>query len=173
MNLQSKLPLLLLFTWASVSAQTRQHAPEWRNATTQELGSVLPARAPVVHERIETEVGSNTGVIDDHAHFIAATVLITAGYAAHGKYSQFLVTQVPLVLNEHLTLVPGSYLVGWARNTEGLDVHFYRAEDGVALGSVEARPSTTKMTVVSVRIWPPRERSAIQIGRFLIPYQPR
>ena len=173
MNLLGKLPTLLFLAWASVCAQTRRHTMDWRSATTQELGNVLPARAPVVHERIETEISSNTGIADDHAHFIAATVLITAGYAAHGKYSQFLVTQVPLLLDEHLTLAPGNYLVGWERNTDGLDVHFYRAESGVDLGSVEARPSATNMTVVSVRIWPPRERSVIQIGRFLIPYQPR
>jgi hypothetical protein len=173
MNTLSRLLVLLVFASACASAQPRQHTAAWRAATTQELGSLLPARAPVVHERIETETSSNTGITDDHGHFIAATVLITAGYAAHGKYSHFLMTQVPLTLDDRLTLAPGSYLVGWERGADGLDVHVYRADNGEAVGSVGARPSATHLTVVSVRIWPPRERSVLQIGRFLIPYEIR
>jgi hypothetical protein len=173
MNILSKLPLLLLLAPSCALAQTQPHASTWRAATTQELASVVPARAQVLHERIETESSSQTGITDDHSHFVAATVLITAGYAAHGKYSHFLVTQVPLTLDEHLTLNPGNYLIGWERDADGLNVHVYRAESGDEVGSVEARPSATRTTVVSIRIWPPRERSVLQIGRFFILYQLR
>jgi len=59
----------------------------WRQATAGELASVLPSRAPVESEHIETEMRTASGIVDEHGHFIAGVVLITAGYSADGKYS--------------------------------------------------------------------------------------
>ena len=153
-----------LLAVSCVSAQVHDPTLNWRAATSQELVTVIPARAQVIHERIETEGYSNTGITDGHAHFVAATVLITAGYAAHGKYSHLLVTQVPLRLDGHLDVAPGSYVLGWDRGTETLQVHVYRAESGEQVGTVEAHSTATRITVVSIRIWPPRERQVLQIG---------
>jgi len=69
---------------------------EWHQASDTELRSVIPARAPVVQERIETEMRSASGITNGHGKYIAGVVLITAGYSAEGKYSHFFLTQVPL-----------------------------------------------------------------------------
>jgi hypothetical protein len=57
----------------------------WRQATPAELASVLPSRAPVESEHIETEMRTASGIVDEHGRFIAGVVLITAGYSAEGK----------------------------------------------------------------------------------------
>ena len=54
-----------------------------------ELRSVIPARAPVISERIETEFRTASGITDGNCHFIAGVVTITAGYSAEGKYSHY------------------------------------------------------------------------------------
>jgi hypothetical protein len=141
----------------------------WRAATPAELEAVLPDRAQVEKERIETEMRSATGVIDARGHVIAAVVLITAGYSANGKYSHYLLVQSPLKVGDVL-LTPGSYVIGWTRGQDGLLVHFYAAETGVDKGVVLARTPEKPIAVVPLRIWPPSEKSVIQIGRFLMPY---
>ena len=70
-----------------VSTLQAQPRATWRAASPAELQAFLPARAPVEKERIETEMRTATGITDDHGHTVAAVVLITAGYAAEGKYS--------------------------------------------------------------------------------------
>lgn len=142
----------------------------WRAATTAELEAALPARAPVAKEHIETEMRTANGIINSHGQIIAAVVLITAGYAADGKYSHFLLVQSPLVLDGHLRLDPGSYVLGWRRSDEGLEVHFFTSATGTELGTGIARikPGTTR--VESFHIWPPSEHKDIQIGRFFLPY---
>src|ERR1044072_6002501 len=72
----------------------------WREATEKELRSVIPARAVVEKERIETEFRTASGVTDGQGKFIAGAVLITAGYQAEGKYSHFLIVQAPLRIRE-------------------------------------------------------------------------
>ncbi len=57
---------------------------------------MIPARAPVISERIETEFRTASGITDGKGHSIAGVVLITAGYSADGKYSHYFVSQVPL-----------------------------------------------------------------------------
>ncbi len=143
---------------------------EWRTATPAELQAVLPVRAPVDKERIETEMRSATGVINSHGQVIAAVVLITAGYAANGKYSYYLLAQSPLRLGTSIDLPAGAYAVGWTRTADGLQVHVYEAETGVERGTAVARPLTPPLPVVSVRLWPPSEHSILQIGRFALPY---
>jgi hypothetical protein len=144
---------------------------EWHSASDAELRSVIPARAPVVQERIETEMRSASGITNGRGKYIAGVVLITAGYSAEGKYSHFFLTQVPLRLGADTKLAPGEYLLGYEHSDNGLLIHFYEAATGRAVGSVAATliPGVTR--VESFRIWPPAERAAIQIGRFGFSYQ--
>ena len=148
-----------------------QAAPTWRSASMNELVSVLPIRAPVEKERIETEMRTASGIINEHGQLIASVVLITAGYAADGKYSHYFLAQAPLTIGEHLRLSPGAYVVGWSRADQGLIVHFFEASSGQERGAELARPSTHSGRVESFRIWPPTEGSYIQIGRFLLLYK--
>jgi hypothetical protein len=159
----------LLLAASLLPAQEKAHAV-WHAATAAELQAAIPARAPVEAERIETEISSASGISDGHGHVIAAVVLITAGYAAQGKYSHFLLAQAPLRLGNAINLAPGNYVIGWVRSNDGLLVHVYDAETGKDRGSVVARLQTPALTVVPVRIWPPGERSILQIGRFAVPY---
>jgi hypothetical protein len=144
----------------------------WRSATPTELEAFLPARAAVEKERIETETRTASGVIDPHGKMIAAVVLITAGYSANGKYSHYLLSQAPIRIGTNIVLPPGPYVIGWTRVADGLQVHIYEAETGVERGTTLARPGPPAISVVSIRVWPPAERSVIQIGRFLLPYAP-
>ena len=145
---------------------------EWRTATPTELEALLPARAPVERERIETEMSSATGVIDSHGKMVAAVVLITAGYAANGKYSHYLLTQIPIRIGDDIKLQAGAYVIGWTREQDGLRVHVYEAATGVERGISLARMMTQPMPVVPIKIWSPSDRSIIQIGRFQLPYTP-
>ena len=146
----------------------------WRQATDQELAALLPARAPVEKEHIETEARTATGITDGKGHYIAGIVLITAGYSADGKYSHYLVVQSP-VLIAGIRLVPGEYVFGWQRDGDGLSVHLHEALSGKLLGTVEAHRMVGTTRVESLHIWPPSDRSStqpvIQIGRFALPYE--
>lgn len=142
----------------------------WRPASEGELKALIPDRAPVVSERIETEMPTASGITDGKGKFIAGVVLITAGYSANGKYSHFLITQAPLKIDD-FDLLPGSYLIGWEHGEDALNVHFYESASGRLLGSVEARRNPSITRVESFRIWPPADRSLIQIGRFTFKYQ--
>jgi hypothetical protein len=149
------------------------HAPAkhaWHTATADELAAVLPARAQVEKERIETEMRTATGVIDGHGRVIAAVVLITAGYSANGKYSHYLLLQAPVKIGADIQLPAGSYVMGWTREADGLMVHLYEAETGVERGTITAHPLATPLPIVSIKVWPPSEHSVIQIGRFSLPY---
>ncbi len=142
----------------------------WRAATPAELEAFLPARANVEKERIETEMRTATGIVDDGGHLIAAVVLITAGYSADGKYSHYLLTQNEMQIGAEMRLRPGAYVLGWSRVKDGLLVHVFDARTGVEQGAVTARPLTQPQRIESFRIWPPGERKIIQIGRFMMPY---
>src|SRR5580692_2932623 len=162
-----------ILLWCSVAfAATGQRTSgeQWRAATTAELEAVLPARASVEKEHIETEMRSATGIIDSRGKVIAAVVLITAGYAANGKYYYYLLAQSPIRIGENIELTPGAYAIGWTRATDGLLVHIYEAETGVERGTITAHPLTQPLPIVSVKVWPPSERSVVQIGRFVLPY---
>ena len=86
----------------------------WRQATDAELASLLPARAPVEKEHIETEMRTASGIVNARGRFVAGVVLLTAGYSADGKYSHYLVVQVPVKIGGIL-LKPGEYVIGWNR----------------------------------------------------------
>ncbi len=163
------LVFCLLFGMDAVALPTP--AATWHAASPSELESVLPVRAPVEKERIETEMRTATGIVNVHGQIIAAVVLITAGYAADGKYSHYLLVQSPISIGDHLALTPGAYVVGWRREDHGLLVHFYEAASGAERGAELAHPAMQPGRVESFRIWPPSERSEIQIGRFFLHYK--
>jgi hypothetical protein len=141
----------------------------WHNASEEELKSLIPARAPVISERIETEFRTASGITDGKGHTIAGVVLITAGYSADGKYSHYFVSQVPLKIGDFL-LPPGQYLIGWVRGQDSLKVTFYLAQSGKAVGEVEATRNLSVTRVESFRIWPPADKPLIQLGRFTFSY---
>jgi hypothetical protein len=142
----------------------------WHTATSAELKALIPARAPVGKERIETEFRTASGITDGKHRFVAGVVLITAGYSAEGKYSHFLIVQTPIKVGD-LALAPGEYVFGWTHNEDSLTVKFYEAASGKPLGSVEATINASIKSVASFRVWPPAEKSVMQIGRFSFPYQ--
>ena len=162
------LAVLLISCVLACAAQSSRET--WRAASEAELKTLIPDRAPVVSERIETETRTASGITDGKGKFIAGVVLITAGYSANGKYSHFFITQVPLKIAD-FDLLPGSYLIGWEHEEDALKVHFYESASGRLLGSVEARRNPSITRVESFRIWPPPDRSLIQIGRFTFTYQ--
>lgn len=146
--------------------------PVWQQATPAELASVLPTRAQVVNEHIETEMRTASGIVNEHGQYIAGVVLLTAGYSADGKYSHYLIVQVPIKLTS-FTLAPGNYILGWRRAGEedALDVHINAAATGDLVGNVKAKRIKGPGRVESIHIWPPQTPGLIQIGRFGISYK--
>ncbi|HEX6185783.1 MAG TPA: hypothetical protein VFZ44_17975 [Pyrinomonadaceae bacterium] len=143
----------------------------WRAATEPELRKVLPARAPVIKENIETEFRTASGVTDGRGRFIAGVVMITAGYSAEGLYSHYFITQVPLRLGG-VSLPPGQYVFGYKRAGEDfIRISFYRASSGEAVGEVDAHRGKGSL-VRSLLISPPAAgRGNIRIGRFSLDYR--
>ncbi len=162
--------VLLLVVLPLQVAQAQR--PAWRQATDDELASLLPARAPVVKEHIETELRTASGIVDRRGRFVAGVVLLTAGYSAEGKYSHYLVLQTPIRIGG-IAFKPGEYVFGWDRAQTGdaLSVHFYVAATGTPVGSADAHRIAGSSRVESLHIWPPAEKALIQIGRFGIPYE--
>jgi hypothetical protein len=142
----------------------------WRQATDAELSSLLPARAPVEKEHIETEMRTASGIVDKRGHYIAGVILITAGYSAEGKYSHFLVVQSPIKIGG-VALKPGEYVFGYTHKTDSLTVHFNLASTGMLVGTTEAHILPPHTVVESIHIWPPADKPLFQIGRFGIVYQ--
>jgi len=144
--------------------------PVWRQATDAELAALLPARAPVEKEHIETESSTASGITDGKGHFIAGIVLITAGYSADGKYSHYLVVQSPMSI-DGVRLTPGEYVFGYSRDGDTLSVRLYEALTGKPVGTAKATRIPGAGMVRSLQILPPGEKPLIQIGRFGIPYE--
>ena len=142
----------------------------WRQATEGELKALIPARAPVEKERIETEFRTASGISNGKGRFIAGVVLITAGYAAEGKYSNFLIVQSAMKIGD-IALKPGEYVFGWRRkDDDSLEVKLYDAHSGQFLGNVDARRMSRTGRIESFKISPPRAKSQIEIGRFGMTY---
>ena len=156
---------------AAMIMTAAQNGSNWRAANDSELKTLIPARAPVEKEHIETEFRTASGITDGKGKYIAGVVLITAGYAAEGKYTNFFITQVPIKVGD-LALRAGEYVFGWRRkNDDALDVKFYDAQSGKLLGDVEARRLNRLGKIESFRIAPPGEKAVIQIGRFGMNYE--
>jgi hypothetical protein len=142
----------------------------WRQATESELKSLIPARAPVEKERIETEFRTASGITNGKGKFIAGVVLITAGYAAEGKYSNFLIVHSVMKIGV-IALQPGEYVFGWRRkDDDSLEVKLYDAHSGQFLGNAEAKRMSRTGRIESFRITPPGDKAFIEIGRFGMSY---
>jgi hypothetical protein len=165
MNPLRSLATLLLLVTVALLAQGRA----WHQSTEDELKAVIPARAPVISERIETEFRTASGITDSNGRIVAGVLLITAGYSANGKYSYFLITQTPLKIADK-TLPPGNYLIGWTRSDTELFVTLSDAATGKPEVEVKATRNPEIHRVESFHISPPNVLSAIQIGRFSFPY---
>jgi hypothetical protein len=154
-----------------LSPAMRAQKTAWRQATDAELASLLPARAPVEKEHIETEMRTASGIVNRRGHFIAGVVLITAGYSANGKYSHYLIVQAPVRIGG-IAFQPGEYVFGWDRSGDtALSVHFNKAATGELVGTTDAHLIAASSRVTSLHIWPPGDKAVIQIGRFGIPYE--
>ena len=158
---------VLLLLICSVGISAKSHSATWRQATEKEMTALIPARAPVVSERIETEARTASGVTDGQGKFIAAVVLITAGYSAEGKYSHFFITQVPVKIGD-MDLKAGEYVFGYKRaDDESLEVKFYQARNGNLLGSIKAQIGIKSGPIHSLLITPPNgDKFTVQIGRY-------
>jgi len=163
--------LVCALLFAAVGASAAVFAGRWRAATEQELRRVLPARAPVIKENIETEFRTASGVTDGRGRFIAGVVMITAGYSAEGLYSHYFVTQAPLRVGG-VSLQPGQYVFGYKRaSEETIRVSFYRAASGEPVGDVDGHRGKSSL-VRSLLISPPAAgRGTIRIGRFTVDYR--
>lgn len=162
--------LFAAFLAALISTGLQAQKSSWRQATDTELASLLPARAPVIKEHIETEMRTASGIVDNHGHYIAGVVLITAGYSAEGKYSHFLIVQSPIKVGG-VSLKPGEYVFGYTHAGDVLNVHFNEASTGNLVGTADAHLMPSIKGVTEVHIWPPAVRNIIQIGRFGIAYE--
>lgn len=161
-------PVLCMLLVAGLHA--RAAVSGWRTATPAELKQIIPARAPVEKERIETEFRTASAITNGHGKYVYGVVLITAGYAAEGKYSNYFVTQVPIRIGD-LDLQPGEYVFGWHRKDDDtLVVRFYTADLGKLLGDVDAHRLNRMGPIESFRIVPPGEKAVIRIGRFGMSY---
>ena len=149
-----------------------QRAP-WRQATAAELASVLPSRASVENEHIETEMRTASGIVDERGHFIAGVVLITAGYSADGKYSHYLIVQAPVRIGDIL-LKPGEYAFGWTRaeTRRHAERSLQCGGDGSAGGDDGcAQDHGVRRGWRACISGRRRRKRMIQIGRFGIPYK--
>ena len=164
-----RILILALFV-ASIGTVVHAQKAAWRQASDTELASLLPARAPVIKEHIETEMRTASGIVDGHGRYIAGVVLITAGYSAEGKYSHFLVVQSPIKAGG-VDLKPGEYVFGYTHAGDVLNVHFNEAATGTLVGTTDAHLIPSIKGVTNLHIWPPATRAIIQIGRFGIPYE--
>ncbi len=123
--------LLLAFLVASVPSLAGAQKSAWRQATDTELATLLPARAPVIKEHIETEMRTASGIVNGRGRYIAGVVLITAGYSAEGKYSHFLVVQAPIRLGG-VDLKPGEFVFGYTHEGRSSESAFQRCRNGCA-----------------------------------------
>jgi hypothetical protein len=161
--------LLLLFMAVCCAIGLSQ--VKWRAATENELAALIPARAPVEKEQIETELRTAAGVTDGKGKFIAGVVIITAGYAAEGKYSHFFIAQTPVKVGE-IALPAGEYVFGFKRvDGEMLEVRFFEAATGKPLGMINAHLQPARGPIRSLLINPPvGGKGTMQLGRFVFNY---
>lgn len=169
-KLQRQRLFLLAVSLFVYCAAAQAQKPIWRSATDNELAALLPARAPVEKEHIETEMRTASGIVDGKSRYIAGVVLITAGYSAEGKYSHYLIVQAPVKIGG-VALKPGEYVFGYTHTGDVLNVHFNLASTGALVGAADAHLIPGSARVVQLRIWPPSDKAIIQIGRFGIPYE--
>lgn len=164
---KSLMVMLMVLFVVPVLATPGQNS--WRAATEKELKEAIPARVPVESERIETEFRTASGITDGRGKYIAGILMITAGYAAEGKYSHYFINQTPIQIGE-ISLPRGEYVFGSKRiDDETLEVKFYVASNGKPVGSVKAKRGARRGAIRSFLITPPDKGSfTVQIGRFVM-----
>ena len=142
----------------------------WRKMTEDDLKKIVPEKAPVIKENIETEFRTASGITDGKAN-IFGVVVITAGYEADGKYTHFFKTDAHIKVGQ-LSLAKGEYIFGYQRlDAETLRVTFYRAKDGELVGATKAKVEKSKGAIYSFLIAPPTSgKGKIYIGRFTFDY---
>jgi hypothetical protein len=147
--------------------------PLWRQATSTELRQIIPARAGVGKERIETEFRAASGITDGR-RYIAGVFMIVTGYEAEGKYTPFIITKVPLRIGD-MMLQPGEYVFGSKRvDGDAVEVKFYEAASERMLGKVLAKLDTRRTGVRQFYISPAAYGSGkgfMQFGRFVFEYK--
>lgn len=145
-------------------------AADWRKMSPAELKAIVPAKAPVIRETIETEFRTASGITDGKQR-IFGVIIITAGYEADGKYTHFFRTGAKIRL-DNLELAAGDYIFGYKRvDNDNLRVTFYRAQNGAEVGAVTAKVERKRGPVYSFLIEPPiSNRGVIRIGRFALGY---
>ena len=170
-TLTNSLKLLSLVICVATTPMAASRT-RWRAATEPELKKIIPARAPVMKENIETEFRTASGVTDGRGRFIAGVVMITAGYSAEGKYSHFFITQLPIKVGS-IDLTPGEYVFGYQRiNNDTIRFSFYRASSGESVGAVDAHVNRRSTMVRSLLISPPvSDKGTVQVGRFIFDYR--
>jgi hypothetical protein len=158
--------VLFALALAGVHAQEKN---AWHTASESELKALIPARAPVEKERIETEFRTASGITDGEHRFIAGVVLITAGYSAEGKYSHFLIVQAPIKIGE-IAARARANTSSAGRTMRFADGEVLRSSSRASRWDVEATLNPSIKSVPSFRVWPPADKSVMQIGRFSFPY---
>jgi hypothetical protein len=145
-------------------------AQDWRKMSADELKTVVPEKAPVIEENIETELRTASGITDG-TYNIFGVVIITAGYEADGKYTHFLKIGKGIKVGA-LQLKSGDYVFGYKRlDNTTLNVSFYQTNTGKLVGSVKAKVEQKKGAIFSILIEPPIEKKGkIYIGRFSFEY---
>jgi hypothetical protein len=145
-------------------------AQDWRKLTAEELKTIVPEKAPVIKEDIETELRTAAGITDGKSH-ILGVVIITAGYEADGKFTHFLRCQSKLTVGM-VNLEAGDYVFGYKRvDNTTLRVSFYHARSGEFVGNADAKVETKKGPIYSFLIEPPIEKKGkMYIGRFSMEY---
>ena len=145
-------------------------AQDWRKMTEDELKKSVPEKAPVVKEKIETELRTASGIADGKKS-IFGVVIITAGYEADGKYTHFFKTDAKIKVGD-LSLEKGEYVFGYQRlDAETLRVTFYKAKDGKLAGSLKAKSDPKKGAIRSFLIEPPTaKKGKMYIGKFAFEY---
>ena len=96
-------------------SQLLRRSPAWRQATDAELASLLPARAPVEKEHIETEMRTASGIVDSHRAFHRGSGADYGRILGRGKYSHYLIVQAPMTIGG-IALKPGEYVFGYKHN---------------------------------------------------------
>ena len=164
MKILTILVITLIFALNCV-AQT-----DWHKMTEAELKTVVPEKAPVIKENIETEFRTASGISNGTSQ-IFGVIIITAGYEADGKYTHFLRTQAKLKVGE-LMLKPNDYVFGYKRmDNQTLRVTFYQAKDGKIVGTTKAKVEKNKGAIYSLLITEPTaNQGKIFIGRFSFDY---
>ena len=167
-----KIFLIAAFLFSALTVTAfAQEAKTWRKMSESELKIVVPERAPVLKENIETELRTAAGITDDNKKSIFGVTIITAGYEADGQFTHFFKSDQLVKLGE-LDLAAGEYVFGSKRvDNETLRVTFYNAKTGVEVGKVKMRVEPKKGAIYSFFIEPPTAgKGKLFIGRFTTDY---